>query len=152
MIPMIPPLLPRSEPKRPPIVAVPAHTPDSVVEKLEKAGYLPLRLANPDRVKVFLPGEQIEIQKATISNAHWERLLQLGLQESQDGSDPYKVKIGGVVADPYLIARAYGITDPAIFQAIKKLLRCGRKHKDIETDIREAITSLERWEEMNTKE
>jgi hypothetical protein len=59
--------------------------------------------------------------------------------------DPYEVRIGGVKADPYRIARAYGITDPVIFQALKKLLRFGRKHKDGAKDVREAITSLERW-------
>ena len=61
-------------------------------------------------------------------------------------SDPYQIQIGGVKADPYRIAKAYGIDDPIIFQAIKKLLRCGRKHKSRAQDVREAITSLERWE------
>ena len=67
-------------------------------------------------------------------------------------TDPYQVQIGGVKADPYRIARAYEITDPVIFQALKKLLRCGRKHKDAATDVREAITSLERWEAMNNED
>jgi hypothetical protein len=67
-------------------------------------------------------------------------------------TDPYQVQIGGVKADPYRIARAYEITDPVIFQALKKLLRCGRKHKDSATDVREAITSLERWEAMNEED
>ena len=67
-----------------------------------------------------------------------------------DPIDPYAVTIGGVKADPYRIARAYGITDPAIFQALKKLLRCGRKHKTIAEDVREAITSLERWEAIES--
>ncbi len=66
--------------------------------------------------------------------------------------DPYQVQIGGVKADPYRIARAYGIDDPVIFQALKKILRCGRKHKDRRTDVREAITSLERWEAMNAED
>lgn len=67
-------------------------------------------------------------------------------------NDPYNVRIGGIKADPYRIARAYGITDPVIFQALKKLLRAGRKHKDLATDVREAITSLERWEAMNAED
>lgn len=66
--------------------------------------------------------------------------------------DPYQITIGGVKADPYRIAKAYGIDDPIIFQAIKKLLRCGRKHKSIEQDVREAITSLERWEEIEAED
>ena len=67
-------------------------------------------------------------------------------------SDPYAVVIGGVLCDPYRIARAYGIKDPVIFQALKKLLRLGRKHKDTAADVREAITSLERWESMNSED
>lgn len=66
--------------------------------------------------------------------------------------DPYQIHIGGVKCDPYRIARAYSINDPVIFQALKKLLRCGRKHKDRATDVREAITSLERWEQMNQED
>lgn len=66
-------------------------------------------------------------------------------------SDPYKIKIGGRIADPYRIARAYDL-DPVIAQAVKKLLRCGRKHKARATDVREAITTLERWEEMERED
>lgn len=67
-------------------------------------------------------------------------------------ADPYEIRIGNVRADPYRVARAYGIEDPIIFQALKKLLRFGRKHKDRATDVREAITSLERWEAMNKED
>ena len=58
--------------------------------------------------------------------------------------DPYTIKIGGVIADPYRIAISYGL-DSAIGEAAKKLLRCGRKHKDIKTDVQEAIKTLARW-------
>ena len=66
--------------------------------------------------------------------------------------DPYQITIGGVKADPYRIAKAYGIDDPIIFQAIKKLLRSGRKHKTRAQDVREAITSLERWEQIEAED
>lgn len=59
-------------------------------------------------------------------------------------TDPYTIKIGGVIADPYRIAISYGL-DSAIGEAAKKLLRCGRKHKDIKTDVQEAIKTLTRW-------
>ena len=52
--------------------------------------------------------------------------------------DPYKIKIGGVVADPYRIAIEYGL-DPILGQALKKILRCGRKHKSAEEDAKEVI-------------
>ena len=61
--------------------------------------------------------------------------------------DPYKVRIGGVIADPYRIAISYGL-DSAIGEAAKKLLRCGRKHKDLKTDVQEAIKTLTRWLEI----
>ena len=67
-------------------------------------------------------------------------------------SDPYAVRIGGVLADPARIARAYEIHDGMLFSALKKILRSGRKHKDMANDIREAITSLERWEAMNRED
>ncbi len=66
-----------------------------------------------------------------------------------DKIDPYKVEIGGVLADPCQIAVSYGLNDPIIFQALKKLLRCGRKHKSKAQDVREAISSLQRWEEIH---
>lgn len=66
--------------------------------------------------------------------------------------DPYQFTCNGMKLDPYRVARIYDITDPVIFQALKKLLRCGRKHKDMATDVREAVTSLLRWEEMNQED
>ena len=65
--------------------------------------------------------------------------------------DPYQVRIGGVLVDPYRIARAFGL-DPTIAQAVKKLLRSGRKHKTAAEDVREAITTLERWEAMERED
>ena len=62
-------------------------------------------------------------------------------------TDPYKIKIGGVVADPYRIAIEYGL-DPILGQALKKILRCGRKHKSAEEDAKEVITTMERWLEI----
>lgn len=61
--------------------------------------------------------------------------------------DPYTIKIGGVIADPYRIAIEYGL-DPILGQALKKILRCGRKHKSAEEDAKEVITTMERWLEI----
>jgi hypothetical protein len=66
--------------------------------------------------------------------------------------NPYKVRIGGVLADPYRILRAYEIDDAAVGQAIKKLLRLGRRHKSAAKDIAEAISSLRRWQEMESED
>ena len=66
--------------------------------------------------------------------------------------DPYKVQVGGVTLDPYMIASIYGINDPIIFQMLKKLLRFGRKHKDEAQDVVDTITSAIRWLEINAPE
>ena len=66
-------------------------------------------------------------------------------RDARHCQDPYQVRIGGEIADPYRIAIEYGL-DAVLGQALKKLLRSGRKHKDIRTDVRECITTLERWE------
>lgn len=51
--------------------------------------------------------------------------------------------------DAYRVLERFGVTDPAIQHAIKKLLVAGgRGSKDIQTDIQEAIDSLTRWQEM----
>ena len=61
-------------------------------------------------------------------------------------------QIGGLKVDVYRVLRLFGITDPAIQHAVKKLLRCGRGQKDAATDIEEAIQSLRRWQEMNRED
>lgn len=65
--------------------------------------------------------------------------------------DPYRVRIGEVLADPYRIARAYGL-DGAETQALKKLLRMGRKHKSREQDAREVISTMHRILEMDSED
>jgi hypothetical protein len=49
------------------------------------------------------------------------------------------------LADPYQIAASYELNNPMLFQALKKILRCGRKHKTIKQDVEEAMSSLQRW-------
>jgi hypothetical protein len=51
--------------------------------------------------------------------------------------------------DVYRVLELFAVTDPCIQHAVKKLLVAGgRGSKDISKDIREAIVTLERWEEM----
>lgn len=59
----------------------------------------------------------------------------------------------GVELDVYRILKPYGITDPAIAHAVKKLLRFGAgQHKNRATDIAEAIQSLQRWQAMEDED
>lgn len=66
--------------------------------------------------------------------------------------DPYCVFHKGELIDPYRVARLFGITDPALAQALKKLLRSGRKHKTVTEDINEVITSCQRFLAMNAED
>ena len=61
----------------------------------------------------------------------------------------YAREIHGVQIDFYDIASAYGITDPAIAHAMKKLLRYGSGEKSLAKDVTEAIWSLQRWQQMH---
>lgn len=63
-------------------------------------------------------------------------------------SDCYNITYKGVKLDPYRILKEYGITHPAQAHAIKKLLRCGKSHKDLPPDIQECIDTLVRWRQM----
>lgn len=63
-------------------------------------------------------------------------------------SDCYNITYKNVKIDPYRILKEYDITHPAQAHAIKKLLRCGKSHKDLSTDIQECIDTLVRWRQM----
>lgn len=67
-------------------------------------------------------------------------------------SDPYAITFQGARLDPYRIAALYGITHPALQQALKKLLRLGQKHKTVEEDAAEVITSMQRFLEMREED
>jgi hypothetical protein len=58
--------------------------------------------------------------------------------------NPYVRVIGGVEVDIYRVLKAWGISDPGVQHAIKKLLRRGRADKSEAQDIEEAIQSLQR--------
>lgn len=64
----------------------------------------------------------------------------------------YEKLLGGVKADVYRICDLYGVTHPAIFQSIKKLLRCGEAHKGFIQDVIEARDGLNRWLEMQEED
>ena len=51
--------------------------------------------------------------------------------------------------DVYRVLSLYGVTNPCLQHAIKKLLCAGdRGAKDIEQDVQEAIDALGRWQDM----
>ena len=65
--------------------------------------------------------------------------------------DPYRITVKGVIIDPYRIAVLYGL-DPVLGQALKKLLRVGRKHKSAERDVDEVISTCQRWLEIRRED
>lgn len=55
--------------------------------------------------------------------------------------------------DVYRVLDLFGVTDPCLQHAIKKLLVAGgRGHKDIAKDVAEAKDSLTRWEAMRAED
>lgn len=56
--------------------------------------------------------------------------------------------------DVYRVLQLFNVTDPCIQHAVKKLLVAGGRGagKDISRDIKEAIDSLHRWQEMRSEE
>jgi hypothetical protein len=55
--------------------------------------------------------------------------------------------------DVYRVLLLFGVTDPCIQHAVKKLLVFGKRGtKDATQDVKEAIASLERWIEMRREE
>ena len=55
--------------------------------------------------------------------------------------------------DVYRVISIFGVTDPCIQHALKKLLCSGvRGHKDQSKDIQDAIDTLERWKQMREED
>jgi hypothetical protein len=55
--------------------------------------------------------------------------------------------------DVYRVLDLFKVTDPCLQHAVKKLLVAGgRGHKDIDKDVREAVDSLLRWQQMRLEE
>ena len=69
--------------------------------------------------------------------------------ESDKPQSKYHVSINGVKADVYDVLKAFGVTNPALQHAIKKMLKPGQRHaKSFRQDIEEAIVSLRRALEL----
>lgn len=55
--------------------------------------------------------------------------------------------------DVYRVLQLFGVTDPCLQHAIKKLLVAGnRGAKNMDKDIQEAIDTLERWQAMRVED
>lgn len=56
--------------------------------------------------------------------------------------------------DVYRVLLLFGVTDPCIQHAVKKLLVAGGRGagKDINRDVQEAVDALQRWQEMRREE
>ena len=70
-------------------------------------------------------------------------------EEKAKSFNKYKRNINGVEADVYDVLVAFGVTNPAIAHAVKKLLAGGQRgYKDKEQDYKESIVSIERGIEL----
>lgn len=66
----------------------------------------------------------------------------------------YKKPVAGLqFVDVYRVLGLFGVTDPCLQHAVKKLLVAGgRGAKDISQDVQEAIDTLQRWQEMRAED
>jgi hypothetical protein len=82
------------------------------------------------------------------TGAHYRFQLQVPVTQSD-------LERGYAVAniDPYKIADVYGITNHAIFSALKKLLVAGgRGFKGAAQDVADSIGALQRWQQMQEEQ
>lgn len=55
--------------------------------------------------------------------------------------------------DVYRVLQLFGVTDPCLQHAIKKLLVAGNRGvKDMDKDVQEAIDTLGRWQAMRVED
>jgi hypothetical protein len=55
--------------------------------------------------------------------------------------------------DVYRVLSLFGVTDPCLQHAVKKLLCAGQRGaKDIAKDVQEAVDTLERWKRMREED
>ena len=66
----------------------------------------------------------------------------------------YKKQVAGLeFIDVYRVLVLFGVTDPCLQHAVKKLLVAGgRGAKDIGQDVQEAIDTLQRWQDMRAED
>jgi len=95
----------------------------------------------------------------TVSLKEAESLFDVpSMTEQHDPRSKYTKHIIGLdgvatIVDVYRVQVAFGITDPEILHAHKKLSMAGARGKgDKVQDVREAIISLEKWLERNEQE
>lgn len=73
---------------------------------------------------------------------------------SKKHSHYFKSVAGLTHVDVYRVLHLFNVTDPCIQHAVKKLLVAGGRGagKSIEKDVKEAIDSLVRWQEMRDED
>lgn len=73
--------------------------------------------------------------------------------DQQQFAHYYRSVAGLKTIDIYRVLQLFGIEDPCIQHAVKKLMVAGaRGHKDAAKDVAEAIISLRRWQAMRAEE
>jgi len=107
-------------------------------------------------LKRVIAGQPLDAVKATPSPAPAATLAHrspFSLDEPASPVNHYEREHRKVKIDVYRICKLYGITDPAVQHAVKKLLRFGSgQRKSCGVDIAEAIQSLQRWQEMEAED
>ncbi len=97
-------------------------------------------------------GGQTQVRHSRIRQQHPKLAAEAArLENIETRHKHYYKDVSGLdTVDVYRVLSLFEVADPCLQHAIKKLLVAGGRGagKDISQDVREAIDSLERWEDM----
>jgi len=86
------------------------------------------------------------IKVCTIDEAYEE------VMKTNTTKNKYKRQVNSTTIDVYDVLVAFGVNNPATAHAVKKLLASGQRgYKDVIQDLKEAIQSIERAIEIESK-
>lgn len=102
---------------------------------------------------IFSPFDALDALNAGITPERADRSPALAAPPPRKHSHYFKPCPFSAV-DVYRVLALFGVTDPCLQHAAKKLLVAGGRGggKDISRDIQEAIDTLARWQEMRAEE
>lgn len=139
---------------------------DGWVSRALNATRMPADLAASDMVEYQLMGDDRTYGPSEVRSLGWGRGVgpdgegwiaayrRVAVVPARKHGHYFKPVAGLQHVDVYRTLELFGVTDPCLQHAIKKLLVAGGRGagKDIRQDVKEAIDSLQRWQEMRAED
>lgn len=139
---------------------------DGWVDRPRGASSMPVGLSPEDRVSYSLLGDDRAYGPVSAGTLNWglgegpenegwiRSYRKVELVAARQHGHYFKPVAGLQHVDVYRVLELFGVTDPCLQHALKKLLVAGGRGagKDIRQDVKEAIDSLQRWQEMRAED